>query len=138
MIPVKTMKGNIGLGFSMSGFKMGIGTQYFFKAENKFSPYTGIHFTHNGGIGNLNVFVNQDSAVYAIDAGNSFHLRGGFRYALSSINFYTNLGYGILLSGGKARYVSGSTDDAVKSLATVMEPKGLEVSIGIKFRLWKD
>ncbi len=128
---------NPGLGLSMSGFKIGIGSQYFFRSDMKFSPYAGINISHNGGLGKLNVNVNQDSAVYKIAAGNTFYLRTGFRYAFSFANFYTNIGYGILLSGGKAEYVSGSNDETVESLAKLLEPKGLEVSIGLKFRLWK-
>ena len=124
-----------GIGISMSGVKIGVGTKYFFKPFERLSPFIGANLSYSGGMSNLNVSINQDTAVYGIDPANFVSLRTGFRYDTGSIYIYGNLGYGIPISGGKSHYQSGSTLESISDLAEIIEPGGLEISISIGIRL---
>ncbi|MGL1903895.1 MAG: hypothetical protein OCC49_17285 [Fibrobacterales bacterium] len=133
--PTPNVNINAGGGISFAGFKYGLGTKYFFKADQKFSPYVGASYYHAGGLSQLTVKVNNDSALYKVTAGHSLGLRAGLRVALSKVNFYGTVGYGLPLSGGKSIYREGVESEDLETAAELFEPQGLELSFGMSFRI---
>lgn len=124
-----------GMGFSFSGFNTGAGVKYFLSPEKMFTPFGGVYLSRSSGLSNLNVSVNLDAAIYSIDPASLFTVRTGLRFQMGFVRLYGHLGYGFAIAGGKSHYQSGSLSRDVSRFARVMEPGGLEISIGAGLRL---
>ncbi len=124
-----------GLGFSMSGLKLGIGAKYLLSPEKMITPLAGVYLSRSSGLSNLNVSVNQDAAVYRIDPALLLTLRSGLRFQSGFITLSGHVGYGFVLSGGGSEYLSGSDSEDVSRFAGFMEPGGIEISVGAGLRL---
>jgi|GEM_PF-3085940 len=137
----------LGVGFSITGGKIGLGTRYYFSPERKVSPFAGANFVHNSGLNHV-TFTNNGSStgssynrpsnetVVNFKASNLLHLRGGvrwqptFRFAMIGA-----LGYGIMLGGDPVEYVAGDTSPKARDLVNIFSPGGLELSVGVMFGL---
>jgi len=120
----------LGIGFSGAGAKYGISYEYLM-AEDGWGPFGGISAAYAGGASEMNVNVNADSAVYSIHSGYTVTPRAGARYQGSTMSFQANFGYSIVLSGGGADYVSGSTSSSVKNFAELVGLGGIEISVSV-------
>lgn len=122
------------VGFSLSGARYGLDYKYLFNAESKFNPYIGLAGSYASGLSEVNVNVNADTAKYEFKGGVQINPRGGFRYQAGFANWYVNVGYGIPVTGGGVKYVSGSTKSSIKSAAEIFGMGGVEVSGSMMFR----
>lgn len=125
---------NAGVGFTMSGGKFSIGSKYFFMSQNSASPFIGLNMTKSTGLSSVKVTVNNDSAKYSIEKAVFMTPRVGWRFKTRTVNFYVNTGYGIILSGGGTKFVSGSTASSVKDFADVISAGGFEISGSLMFK----
>jgi hypothetical protein len=141
-LPSQNIVINAGGGISMAGFKYGIGFKYLLKPNEKISPFLGVTYYHTGGIDSLQVTSDSDSdsgsdsTYYDITAGHTAQIRGGIRIALNMFDVYCTGGYGVALSGGKSRHVSGVESSKSKTISGLFEPNGIEFSVGLVFKLF--
>ncbi len=123
-----------GLGFSLSGARYAIGYRYHFLPERGATPYAGLALTGASGLSSVNVNVNKDSAEYKMNPGLAVAPRAGFRFRTRIIDWYVNAGYHVVVAGGGAEYVSGSTKQSIKDFAEVVALGGVEISGEMLFR----
>lgn len=122
-----------GVGISMAGFRYGVGYKHLFLSDAKISPYVGIAAAKSSGIPEITVRVNSDSALYKVESGVSTTPRLGARFQNGDLAIYLNLGYGILLSGGKIKFLEGERKDSLDDFASLMGAAGVEVSLSGRY-----
>lgn len=125
---------NGGAGFSFGGGRFSLGGKYFFLDQNSASPYVGLNLIRSTGLSSVNVTVNNNQAEYSINSATTLEPRVGWRFKTRPINWYINTGYGIVVSGGGAKYISGSTSSSVKDFANVIAAGGFELSGNMMFK----
>lgn len=118
----------MGVGMSGAGAKYGIDYKLFFTPQESFNPYLGLALSHAGGVSEMKVSNQTDSAFYNIKGGSQLTPRVGFRFKAGPIGLYASAGYGICLSGGGVEYIAGSEKESLRDFAEILSPGGLEVS----------
>lgn len=118
----------MGVGMSGAGVKYGLDYKLFFTPQESFNPYLGLALSQAGGITEMKVSNNSDSAYYNIKGGSQLTPRVGFRFKAGPIGLYVNAGYGICLSGGGVEYIAGSEKESLHDFAEILSPGGAEVS----------
>jgi hypothetical protein len=127
---------NMGVGVSMSGTKVGIGTRIFPVRSKRVSPMIGAYLYHASGINNINVYVNNDEARYRISKDNALLLNAGMRFRFSKGHYLiAGLGYSFAFDNEKAVYMGGSRSSSVKSFADALAVGGFSLNVGILFKL---
>lgn len=121
-------------GFSLAGARYGLDYKYLFNEDSKLNPYVGLAGSYATGISKVNVNVNRDSAKYELKGGTQIAPRAGLRYRAGFASLYLNTGYGIPVSGGGVRYLSGSSNSRIKSFAEIFALGGSEISGSMMFR----
>lgn len=124
-----------GFGISMAGFRYGVGYKHLFFSSAKISPYIGIAAAKSSGIPEITVKVNTDSALYKVESGVSTTPRVGARLQNGNLAVYLNLGYGIIVSGGKIKFLEGERKDSLDDFASLMGAAGVEISLSGRY-LW--
>jgi hypothetical protein len=125
---------NVGAGITLSGGKLSLGSKYYFLPQKFASPFVGLNLTNSSGLSSINVNVNNDSAKYSIEKAVFITPRVGWRFKTNVINWYVNAGYGIVLTGGGSKYISGSTSSSVKDFSKVVSAGGIEISASMMFK----
>ncbi|MGL1936567.1 MAG: outer membrane beta-barrel protein [Fibrobacterales bacterium] len=133
--PLQAFNINLGAGMSMAGFKYGLGAKYFINPQNRLSPFLAGNYYHSGGVDNLLVTVNEDEGTFKISPAHTLQLAVGARLAVGKISLYCKAGYGVAVSGGKSSHLAGSDAGSLKSGAELMEPHGVEISVGMAFKI---
>jgi hypothetical protein len=138
---------NAGVGFSITGAKIGIGTRYYFAPQKKVSGFIGANLVHNSGMDRLTFsdtnnnnygygYSYVDHAIVNYKPSALLHLRGGMRwqpaYRFAMIGA---LGYGIPLSGNLVQYVEEPTSQSIRDAVNLLSPGGFEISVGVAFGL---
>lgn len=138
---------NVGLGASITGGKIGVGSRYYFSPERKLSPFVGANLVYSSGFNHLNITTNNQVSSGGYNYNNYdlivnfkstslLHLRGGvrwqptYRFALLGA-----VGYGIVLGGDPVEYVSGDFSQGNRNLVNIFSPGGIELSTGVAFGL---
>jgi hypothetical protein len=119
-----------GAGLSLAGIKIGFGTKYIVRPNSRISPFIEASFAHVTGSSNTTINNEEYNATFEYDSAEILHLRTGLKLKTGSINLYGNIGYGILLNGGNSHYKSGNPNDIIIDLSQILEPGGVEVSVG--------
>ncbi len=137
---------NAGLGFSVTGGKLGIGGRYYFSPERKVSAWLGGNLVHSTGLDNITITNNSSTSsgggyynntpantgVINYGSAELLHLRGGMRWQpVHRFAMFGGLGYGIPFSGGAVQYVSGNFDQPTRDALQLLAPGGVEVSVGV-------
>ena len=136
---------NAGLGLSVNGGKVGVGTRYYFTPERKVSGWAGLNLVHSSGINNVQITSSNNNTgggypgnsptttgVINYKATNLLHLRGGMRWQpVRRFAMFGALGYGISMNGETLEYVSGNFDQPTRDALQLLAPGGVEVSLGI-------
>lgn len=129
---------NFGFGLGMSGAKIGLGIRSFPLRNRNISPMIGAYLYHTTGLKNLNVYVNEDEAVYEITPDNAILLNTGARFRFSKGHYIiVGVGYSIPFNGEKAKYNSGSTSRSVETFANSFGTGGLSLNFGILLKINK-
>jgi hypothetical protein len=129
---------NLGFGLGMSGAKLGIGVRTFPLRNSNFSPMFGAYLYHATGLKNLNVYVNNDEAVYDITPDNAVLLNTGARFRFGKGHYIiAGIGYSIPFNGEKATYKSGSTSESVETFANMFGTGGLSLNFGVLIKISK-
>jgi hypothetical protein len=129
---------NLGFGLGMSGAKLGIGVRTFPVRNSNFSPMFGAYLYHATGLKNLNVYVNDDEAVYDITSDNALLLNTGARFRFGKGHYIiAGIGYSIPFNGEKAVYKSGSTSESVETFANIFGTGGLSMNFGVLIKISK-
>lgn len=127
---------NVGLGFSFSGLRTGIGTRYHFKEVGS-GPFIGINYVHTSGLSGLEVNIGNDYAKFNILADNAIFFRGGYKIESRSFQLLLNAGYGLAFDGKDAVYQTGDTSSNLQKFANLQALGGVEVSLTMLFRIGK-
>jgi hypothetical protein len=127
---------NVGLGFSFSGLRTGIGTRYHFK-EIGSGPFIGMNYVHTSGLSGLEVNIGNDYAKFRILSDNAVFFRGGYKIESRSFQLLLNAGYGLAFDGKDAVYQTGDTSSKLQKLANLQALGGVEVSLTMLFRIGK-
>ncbi|MDB5234332.1 MAG: hypothetical protein JWR44_1325 [Hymenobacter sp.] len=138
---------NAGVGFSLTGAKVGVGTRYYFSPERKVSAFVGGNLVHSSGLNHVTITSTSNNSggyygstnegtVVNFKSTNLLHLRAGARwqptYRFAMIGA---LGYGIVLGGDPVEYVDGDASQSARDLVNIFSPGGVELSIGVAFGL---
>ncbi len=127
---------NIGFGLGMSGAKVGIGARYFPIRDKALSPMLGAYLYHATGIKELNMYVNQDEAIYKITPDNALLLNAGLRYRINKGHYLIGaIGYSIPFKGDKAQYLYGSRASTVETFANSISTGGLSLNVGVLIKV---
>jgi CubicO group peptidase (beta-lactamase class C family) len=140
---------NAGVGITITGGKVGVGTRYYFNPERKVSAFVGGNLVRSTGWNNIHVTTNStstnggqtyyasgDDAVVNFLPATLLHLRGGVRWQpIRRFAMLGALGYGIVLGGETVEYVSGNYSQNARNGARLLAPGGVEISYGIAFGL---
>lgn len=137
---------NAGVGFSITGTKIGVGTRFYFSPEHKISPFVGANLVHSGGFNKLNVTSNgnssggygssADKAVVNYKATNLLHLRGGVRWQPTyQFAMIGTLGYSAVLGDNPVEYVQEPNNQSTRDAVNIFSPGGVELSIGVALGL---
>ncbi|MGI4866257.1 MAG: hypothetical protein ACRYFZ_20190 [Janthinobacterium lividum] len=137
---------NVGLGASITGGKVGVGTRYYFAPERKVSPFVGGNLVYSGGINHLTISTSTqngfggyssssaDDIVVNFKSTGLLHLRGGARWQPTQrFGLLGAVGYGIVLGGDPVEYVAGT--QGRRALVNLFSPGGVELSVGVAFAL---
>lgn len=124
---------NVGLGFSFSGLRTGIGTRLFFEKEGS-SPFWGINFIYTTGLSKYNVTINGESAEFKNFSDQAVFFRGGYKIEQDNYAHMITLGYGIAFEKMGAERISGSRSSNLQSFADVQALGGLEISYTLIFK----
>ena len=133
---------NTGIGISLSGMRIGVGTRYYLKPDGSnpysgSSPYLGANLVYATGLSRLNVSVNDVTGVYKIPSDLALFVRGGYKIKYYKKLFLITIGYGIPILNNKVKYLSGSNSSNVKKFAQMQALGGLEISAMMIFRIEK-
>ncbi|HOX53225.1 MAG TPA: hypothetical protein PKY05_17200, partial [Fibrobacteria bacterium] len=71
----------------------------------------------------------SDTAMYRMDGGILLAPRAGVRWSLGDFRLLAGTGWGLVLSGGGSRWLSGMRDRSTDRIARVLELGGPEVTI---------
>jgi hypothetical protein len=140
---------NAGVGITITGGKVGVGTRYYFNPERKVSAFVGGNLVRSTGWNNIHVtsttststnggptYYASDDAVVNFLPATLLHLRGGVRWQpIWRFTMLGTLGYGIVLGGETVEYVSGNYSQNARNGARLLAPGGVEISYGIAFGL---
>lgn len=137
---------NVGLGFSLTGGKLGVGTRYYFAPERKVSPFVGGNLVYSTGLNHVTITTNSqngyggyysssnDDVVVNFKSTGLLHLRGGVRWQPTQrFGLIGALGYGIVLGGDPVEYVDGT--QGRRTLVNIFSPGGVELSVGVAFAM---
>lgn len=137
---------NVGLGFSLTGGKLGVGTRYYFAPERKVSPFVGGNLVYSTGLNHVTISTNSqngyggyysssnDDVVVNFKSTGLLHLRGGMRWQPTQrFGLIGALGYGIVLGGDPVEYVDGT--QGRRTLVNIFSPGGVELSVGVAFAM---
>lgn len=139
---------NIGLGFSITGAKVGVGTRYYFSPEHKVSPFVGGNLVYSSGLNHVTItstsrgysgsssYTSYDDVVN-FKSTSLLHLRGGVRWQpIHRFALIGAIGYGIVLGGDPVEYVAGSSfSQSSLDMVKLFSPGGVELSVGVAFAL---
>lgn len=137
------LEANAGLGFTVSGGKIGIGTRYYFTPGRPVSAFVGSNLVFSTGLHNV-VITNAYTSINGVPVNTAadellvnyrpaglLHLRAGARWQFTRhLAMLAALGYGLVLSGETTDYVSGNYSAANQKLARQLAPGGIEFSYG--------
>lgn len=142
---------NVGLGASITGGKIGVGTRYYFSPERKVSPFVGGNLVYSTGFNHLTITSNQTNVggTYYTNSSNDvvvnfkntslLHLRGGVRWQPTRrFGLIGAVGYGVVLGGDPVEYVSGNYSSSNQDLVKLFSPGGVELSVGVAFGIGRD
>lgn len=135
---------NAGVGLGV-GFKIGVGTRYYFTPQKRVSPFAGVNISRTSGISDTKLTVTdsqvtpatQDPIRFSIAPSIVIHVRGGVRCQFRKIGLIGALGYGVKPGSDPLSYTPGygpryrSTVDFMNAIT----PGGFELSAGITLRL---
>ncbi len=129
----------MGFGSSLDGANFCLGYKYFFKQETRFNPYLGLSGGYATGFPPLMMSKTTngqlEGAIYKLEPGFEVNPRAGFRYqARWHINLYVNVGYGIVVQGGGAKYLAGTSEFATRKYIELFTLGGPELSTSLFFR----
>ncbi len=138
---------NAGLGASITGGKLGVGTRYYFSPQRKVSPFVGGNLVYSTGLKHVTVTNGQSNGIYYSSSSSDevtvnfksttlLHLRGGVRWQpMRRFGLIGALGYGIVLGGDPVEYVSGNDSQSNRNTVNIFSPGGVELSVGVVFAL---
>lgn len=137
---------NVGLGVSITGGKVGVGTRYYFAPERKVSPFVGGNLVYSSGLNHVTITTNsqntyggyssssKDDVVVNFKSTGLLHLRGGARWQpMERFGLIGTVGYGIVLGGDPVEYVDGT--QGRRTLVDLFSPGGVELSVGVVFAM---
>lgn len=123
----------VGAGLSMAGGMYGIDARRFFRTERAINPYLGLAVSKATGVDEITVNSRsgslKDTAVYQIEGGIQVVPRAGVRLRLARLHLYLNGGYGIVVSGGGMKWVSGTDNSSTRRIVELFTLGGVEASI---------
>ena len=137
---------NAGVGASITGTKIGVGTTYYLAPEHRVSPFFGANLVHSGGRKNLYVsessrafdhtFTSSEQAHINFLSTNLLHLRSGLRWQPTPrFALLGTLGYGFVLGNEPIEYLEVPSRESLRDIVRFQSPGGLEVSMGLAFAL---
>lgn len=138
---------NAGLGATITGAKIGVGTRYYLSPERKVSPFLGANLVYSSGFNHVNITSNNQSisggynytstdAVVNFKSTGLLHLRGGIRWQpIYRFALIGAVGYGIVLGGDPVEYVDGPYSQGTRDVVSLLSPGGVELSVGVAFAL---
>ena len=136
---------NAGLGATISGGKIGVGTRYYFTPERKVSAFVGGNLVYSTGLNHVTITTNgqgtgtyysnsNDDVVVNFKSATLLHVRGGARWQpMRRFGLIGAVGYGIVLTGDPVEYVDNTQGN--RTLVNVFSPGGVELSVGVVFAL---
>ncbi|RZK61778.1 MAG: hypothetical protein EOO59_04220 [Hymenobacter sp.] len=140
---------NVGLGATITGAKLGVGTRYYFTPERKVSAFAGGNLVYSTGLNHVTITTNSqgtvggsyyanpsDNIVVNFKSATLLHLRGGVRWQpIRRFALLGALGYGFVLGRDPVEYVGGNYSSSNQTLVDIFSPGGVEVSVGVAFAL---
>ena len=127
---------NFGFGLGMSGAKAGFGTRIYPLRRHNLSPMAGIYLYIATGLWDMEVSNDEGTAMYRITPDGAVLVSGGIRYRFGIGEYLTGaIGYSFPFIGEKARYISGSTDPALKQQMDKFATGGFSINVGIIIKL---
>ena len=137
---------NFGLGFSITGTKVGVGTRYYLAPQRKVSPFFGVNLVRSGGINDLRVTANNsnnggpgtsgDEAIVNFKSAGLVHVRSGLRWQPHrGFALLGALGYGMVLGGSPVEYVRVPAQQSTRDAVNIFSPGGIEFSVGMALGL---
>ena len=140
---------NAGVGASITGLKVGVGTTYYLAPEHRVSPFFGANLVHSGGRKDVHVsevhrvfdhtFTSSEQAHLDFLSTNLLHLlhlRSGLRWQ-PTLRFALlgTLGYGFVLGDEPVAYLEEPARQSLRDAVRLQSPGGLEISMGLAFAL---
>ncbi|WP_303310716.1 hypothetical protein [Hymenobacter sp. BT730] len=126
---------NAGLGLGVGG-KIGVGARYYLRPQSQVSPYLGVNLVRSGRLDNVEVTLDQETAVYSMAPSGVLHLRGGLRWQPGRLGLLGTLGYGVRVTGDPVTYQNGYNPSMeLRNLVQTISPGGVEISLGLAINL---
>ena len=137
---------NAGVGASITGTKIGVGTTYYLAPEHQVSPFFGANLVHSGGRKDVHVseshrvfdhtFTSSEQAHINFRSTNLLHLRSGLRWQPTPrLALLGTLGYGFVLGNDPIEYLEAPPRESLRDAVRLQSPGGLEISMGLGFAL---
>ena len=137
---------NAGVGASITGTKIGVGTTYYLAPERRVSPFFGANLVHSGGRKDVHVseshrvfdhtFTSSEQAHINFLSTNLLHLRSGLRWQPTPrFALLGTLGYGFVLGHDPVEYLEAPARESLRDVVRFQSPGGLEISMGLAFAL---
>jgi hypothetical protein len=135
---------NTGLGYDFSGFKIGLGTRYYFSdiIKRRLKPLVGLNYTFVTGNtfeigGRKDEYGNQldpdDVSRFKIHADQTLHLQGGISYWLENSLLSLSVGYSYPFRGRRPELLSGNDSQSRMNFIRAMNPGGLGITLTYSF-----
>ena len=137
---------NAGVGASITGTKIGLGTTYYLAPEHQVSPFFGANLVHSGGRKDVYVsesyrafdhtFTSSEQAHINFLSTNLLHLRSGLRWQPTPrFAVLGTLGYGFVLGHDPVEYLEAPSHESLRNAVRFQSPGGLEISMDLAFAL---
>lgn len=135
---------NVGAGLGV-GWKIGIGTRYYFTPQKRVSPFAGVNISRTSSINDMELTVESgqgysqtsEQVRFSIAPTMILHVRGGVRCQFRKIGLIGALGYGINPGSDPLTYTPGYEPQmqSTRDVMNAITPGGFELSVGVTFPL---
>ena len=137
---------NAGVGASITGSKIGIGTTPYLAPEHRVSPFFGANLVHGGGRQDVYVaeahrvldhtFTSSEKVHVSFRSTNLLHLRSGLRWQPAPrLGILGTLGYGFVLGDDPVEYLEEPARQSLRDAVRVQSPGGVELSVSLVLAL---